>query len=221
MGCLLREKVTKGIDKGTCVIYSRGPESLTKMSGNKASCYFLTVVQTCIDRNLALEIKMRLSGRWQNLLGPIVWMCIYSKCVHQFAFVILLLKILSIAGGLEASLSWRKHLSIISIWALTINLAVTMGSIQHSNCLLRFAVYVQNRKQQSSEISSCIPFSSNININYVFHCDPAQWHGLLLKYMNFGQCMCVTGNDSSSFYITVLNSGPQVYFLAGYSHSMG
>lgn len=90
--CLLREKVTKAIDKGTCVIYSRGPERLTKMSGNKASCYFLTVVQTCIDRNLALEIKMRLSGWWQNLLGPIVWECIYSKCVHQFAFVILLLK---------------------------------------------------------------------------------------------------------------------------------
>lgn len=48
------------IDKGTCVIYSQGPERLTKMSGNKASCYFLTAVQTCIDRNLAPQIKMRL-----------------------------------------------------------------------------------------------------------------------------------------------------------------
>lgn len=60
MGCLLREGAAESIDKGTCVIYSQGPERLTKMSGNKASCYFLTAVQTCIDRNLALQIKMRL-----------------------------------------------------------------------------------------------------------------------------------------------------------------
>lgn len=61
MGCLLQEGVAESMDKGTCVIYSVGPERLTKMSGNKASCYFLTAVQTCIDRYLALQIKMRLS----------------------------------------------------------------------------------------------------------------------------------------------------------------
>lgn len=43
----------ESMDKGTCVIYSQRPERLTKMSGNKASCYFLTAVQTCIDRNVA------------------------------------------------------------------------------------------------------------------------------------------------------------------------
>lgn len=53
-------RAAESIDKGTCIIYSQGPERLTKMSGNKASCYFLTAVQTCIDRNLAPQIKMRL-----------------------------------------------------------------------------------------------------------------------------------------------------------------
>lgn len=60
MVCLLREQLTKSIGKGTCIIYSQGLERPTKMSGNKASCYFLTAVQTWIDKNLALQIKMRL-----------------------------------------------------------------------------------------------------------------------------------------------------------------
>lgn len=55
-----RKGAVESIDKGTCIIYSQGPERLTKMSGNKASCYFLTAVQTCIDRNLAPPKKMRL-----------------------------------------------------------------------------------------------------------------------------------------------------------------
>lgn len=46
-------------DEWTCVIYSQGPGRLTKAIGNKASSYFLTAVQTCIDRSLALHTKMR------------------------------------------------------------------------------------------------------------------------------------------------------------------
>lgn len=57
--CFLQKEqwgLAESIDKGTCIVYSQGPGRLTTMRGNKASCYFLTKVQTCIDRNLAPQI---------------------------------------------------------------------------------------------------------------------------------------------------------------------
>lgn len=80
MGCLLQKGVAESMDKGTCVIYSLGPERLTKMSGNKASCYFLTAVQTCIDRYLALQIKMRLSC-WRQTNQALLSMCTVCVCM--------------------------------------------------------------------------------------------------------------------------------------------
>lgn len=64
------------IDKGTCIVYSRGPGRLTTMRGNKASCYFFTKVQTCIDRNLAPQIK---TGLQAADVKPSWALCV---CVH-------------------------------------------------------------------------------------------------------------------------------------------
>lgn len=135
MGCFVAVGgAAESIDKQTSVIYSQGPERLTKMSGTKASCYFLTAVQTCIDRNLALQIK-KWSSEWltSNQIDTIV--CF--RC--QFACLILQL-LLKKHFPLQEALKLPCPLENISTWALTTNLAVTMGSIQHSNCLSRFAV---------------------------------------------------------------------------------
>ena len=49
--CVIR--AVERSDEGTCVIYSQGPERLTEISGSKARHYFLTAIQTCIDRSFA------------------------------------------------------------------------------------------------------------------------------------------------------------------------
>lgn len=49
--CLKRD-AAGSIEQGT-LIYSQGPDSLTKMGGNKAAA-----VQTCIDKNLAPQSKI-------------------------------------------------------------------------------------------------------------------------------------------------------------------
>lgn len=79
-----RRGAVESIDKGTCIIYSLGPERLTKMSGNKASCYFLTAVQTCIDRNLAPQKK---KWDWVADVKPTGHYCLCAQpvaCVLQF-----------------------------------------------------------------------------------------------------------------------------------------
>lgn len=80
-----RRGAVESIDKGTCIIYSQGPERLTKMSGNKASCYFLTAVQTCIDRNLAPQKKNETPSGWRQTKGALLSVCAAScLCASNF-----------------------------------------------------------------------------------------------------------------------------------------
>lgn len=153
MVCLLGEGFTKSVDKGTCIIYSQGPERPTKMSGNKARGYFLTAVQTCIEKFGSSNKNETLSGWWQNLLGTIVW-----EFVHCVSLIWLTWyfsyswKIFSIAEGLEASLSWRKH--SYEPWLLT---WLFPWQTQHSNCFLRLAMYVQFRRPRNRVQQVLIP----------------------------------------------------------------
>lgn len=107
---MAKRKATESIDKRTFVIYLQGPERLTKMNGNKASCYFLTAVQTFIDRNLALQIKMRLWVADVKATGHCV------LCVHVCFSVHLLV------WYFTSFHSWRPWSFYVSTWALTINL---------------------------------------------------------------------------------------------------
>ena len=113
------------------------------MSGNKASCYFLTAVQTCIDRNLAPRIKMRL---WVADVKPTGHYCPCAHLCVRVQHFPLCGTWTSLEKPLEeASLCWRKkHLFVISTRALTASLTVTMGNIEHSDSLSRFAGTVQS-----------------------------------------------------------------------------
>lgn len=142
MVCLLGEGLTKSVDKGTWIIYSQGPERPTKMSGNKARDYFLTAVQICIEKFVSSNKYETLSGWWQNLLGTIVREFVH--CVPHLAYVILqpLLKNIFYCRRPWSFLVLKKTF----LWALTINLAVSMGNTQHSNCFLRLPMYGQWKK---------------------------------------------------------------------------
>lgn len=56
------------------------------MRGNKASCYFLTKVQTCIDRNLAPQIKTRLQAADVKPSWALCVCVCAHMCIRQRAF---------------------------------------------------------------------------------------------------------------------------------------
>lgn len=64
-------------------------------------------------------------------------------------------------------MSRRKHPSLIYIQVLVINLAVTMGNIWHNNCLLRFAVEVQDKRIQSGARQPCVSSRFYNKINHL------------------------------------------------------
>lgn len=90
MGFWSQERDTKSMDKEPCVIYSKCLDSLTKMSWNNSSCYFLRTVQTCIDWNLALQIKTRLLVGDDKTYGALLSL---SALMQRFAYVIIQLRI--------------------------------------------------------------------------------------------------------------------------------